>query len=37
MAYTEMFFIDKLWPEVTHQDLRLVLRQFYERRRRFGV
>jgi hypothetical protein len=37
MAYTEMFFVDKYWPEITHQDLRVVLQQFYDRQRRFGV
>lgn len=37
MAYTEMFFVDKYWPEITHQDLRVVLQQFHDRQRRFGV
>lgn len=37
MAYTEMFFVDKYWPEITHQDLRAVLQQFHDRQRRFGV
>ena len=37
MAYTEMFFVDKFWPEISHRDLRLVLQQFDDRQRRFGV
>jgi len=36
LAYTELFFVDKYWPEMTREDLRDVLRQFGERSRRYG-
>lgn len=36
LAYTELFFVDKFWPEMTREDLRDVLRQFGERSRRYG-
>lgn len=36
LAYTELFFIDKFWPELTQDDLRHVLFQFQDRQRRFG-
>jgi len=34
--YSEWFFIDKLWPEFTKQDLIEVIDEFKERERRFG-
>ncbi len=37
LAYAELFFVDKLWPEFTHTDLRVVLQEFYDRHRRFGL
>jgi len=37
LAYTELFFIDKLWPEVEKRDLLAVLEEYSsKRRRRFG-
>jgi undecaprenyl diphosphate synthase len=37
LAYTEMFFIDKKWPEITKYDFINVLRQFAtSRQRRYG-
>ena len=36
LAYTELFFVDKYWPEMTREDLREVLAQYRERHRRFG-
>eukprot|EP00927_Polykrikos_kofoidii_P001082 TRINITY_DN10391_c0_g1_i2.p1 TRINITY_DN10391_c0_g1~~TRINITY_DN10391_c0_g1_i2.p1 ORF type:complete len:375 (+),score=63.33 TRINITY_DN10391_c0_g1_i2:106-1125(+) len=36
LAYTEFFFVDKFWPEITRADLRDVLTQYMERHRRFG-
>ena len=36
LAYTEMFFIDKFWPEVNREDLLKIFRQYSERTRRFG-
>jgi len=37
MAYTEMFFVDKYWPELNHCDLRNILNQFSSRCRRYGI
>lgn len=36
MAYTELFFIDKYWPEVTKDDLVAIFGSFAERKRRYG-
>jgi tritrans,polycis-undecaprenyl-diphosphate synthase [geranylgeranyl-diphosphate specific] len=35
-SYTELFFIDKAWPEFTKEDLINVLKEFEQRGRRFG-
>lgn len=35
-CYAELFFIDKLWPEFTKQDLIDIINEFRERERRFG-
>ncbi len=35
-AYTELFFIDKLWPEFTKEDLAGIIEEFKKRERRFG-
>ena len=35
-AYSELFFIDKLWPELTKKDLVKVIKEFKQRERRFG-
>jgi|TARA_Y100000310_G_scaffold345431_1_gene464945 tritrans,polycis-undecaprenyl-diphosphate synthase [geranylgeranyl-diphosphate specific] len=37
MAYAELFFIDKLWPEFTKQDLVAIIEDFKTRERRFGT
>jgi undecaprenyl diphosphate synthase len=37
LAYSEMFFLNKTWPELTKSDLLLVIRQYAtDRKRRFG-
>jgi len=37
MAYSEMFFIEKSWPELTKQDLLEVIQDYaYGRKRRYG-
>lgn len=37
LAYSEMFFLDKQWPEITKSDLLDVMRKYaYDRKRRFG-
>jgi tritrans,polycis-undecaprenyl-diphosphate synthase [geranylgeranyl-diphosphate specific] len=35
-SYAELFFIDKLWPEFTKQDLIKIVHEFGSRERRFG-
>ena len=35
-AYSELYFLDRMWPEVTEQDLESVYTDFELRRRRFG-
>lgn len=38
MAYTEMFFVDKYWPQLSKLDYRQILHQYASQRsRRFGV
>lgn len=36
LAYSEMVFTDKLWPEFTPEDLTAALQEFQARDRRFG-
>lgn len=36
IAYSELYFTDKLWPDVTEQDIDLALKEFARRTRRFG-
>ncbi len=35
-VYSELFFVDKHWPEFTHEDLDAVLVEYQERERRMG-
>jgi len=35
-AYSELYFLDRMWPEVTHEDLEAVYQDFEGRQRRFG-
>ncbi len=35
-AYSEFFFMEKLWPEFTKKDLIKVIKEFNQRERRFG-
>lgn len=37
LAYTEMFFLEKFWPELTKADLKGILEVYDRRHRRFGV
>jgi len=37
LAYAELFFLDKFWPELTRADLVSVLKDFDARSRRFGI
>ena len=36
LAYTELYFTDKLWPEFNAQDLDNAIDSFSSRERRFG-
>ena len=36
IAYSELFFIDKLWPEFEKDDLISIIEEFKQRERRFG-
>lgn len=35
-AYSELMFIDKLWPEMTKDDVSVILNEYSSRKRRFG-
>eukprot|EP01038_Epipyxis_sp_PR26KG_P008360 gene8360-11312_t len=37
LAYTEMFFIDKFWPELTELDLKRIFLEYENRQRRYGT
>lgn len=36
LSYSELFFLDKLWPEFSKEDLIGIIKEFSERERRFG-
>ena len=36
LAYSELFFLDKLWPDFNSKDLNKVLKHFYKTKRNFG-
>jgi len=36
ILYSELFFMKKLWPDVTLEDLNNIVKNFYKRNRRFG-
>ncbi|HEV8105191.1 MAG TPA: polyprenyl diphosphate synthase [Gaiellaceae bacterium] len=36
VAYSELVFVDKLWPDFDERDLRAALHEYASRRRRFG-
>ena len=35
-AYSEIFFVDKYWPEFSEEDLERILEEFSKRNRRYG-
>jgi undecaprenyl diphosphate synthase len=37
VAYSEMIFLDKMWPDMTHDDVRAILDEYAKRSRRFGA
>ena len=36
LAYTELFFEKKLWPEFNSNDLKRIIKDFKKRKRNFG-
>ena len=36
LAYTEIFFIDKLWPDFNEKDFKKIVNKFYNVKRNFG-
>ena len=35
-TYSEWIFLDKMWPEFTKEDLKNSIKEFSERKRKFG-
>ena len=36
IAYSELFFVDKMWPDFSGEDLDEIIRQYQHRERRYG-
>ena len=36
LAYTEIFFMDKLWPDFNENDFNKIVNKFYKIKRNFG-
>ena len=36
LAYTEIFFVDKLWPDFHEKDFSKIVNKFYNIKRNFG-
>ena len=36
LAYTEIFFIDKLWPDFNENDFNKIISKFHKIKRNFG-
>jgi len=36
LAYTEIFFVDKLWPDFNEKDFKKIINKFYNIKRNFG-
>jgi len=36
LAYTEIFFIDKMWPDFNEKDFNKIIKKFYKIKRNFG-
>ena len=37
LSFTELFFLDKLWPDITYRDIRKIINNFIKIDRNFGV
>ena len=36
LAYSEIMFIDKFWPDFSENDIKDIVKNFYARKRRYG-
>ena len=36
LAYTEIFFLDKMWPDFSKNDYEKIINSFYKIKRNFG-
>ena len=36
LAYTELFFLDKLWPEFNSNDLKKIIHKYKKIKRNYG-
>ena len=36
LAYTEIFFVDKLWPDFNANDFKKIIKKFFNIKRNFG-
>ena len=36
LAYTEIFFLDKLWPDFSKKDLKNIIKKYHKIKRNFG-
>jgi len=36
LAYTEIFFVDKLWPDFNESDFNNIIKKFFGIKRNFG-
>ena len=36
IAYTEIFFVDKLWPDFRENDFKKIVKKFFSIKRNFG-
>ena len=36
LAYTEIFFVDKMWPDFNEKDFNEIIKKFYSIKRNFG-
>ena len=36
LAYTEIFFVDKLWPDFSERDFNKIVKEYYNIKRKFG-
>ncbi len=36
LSYSEIFFLDKLWPDFNKNDLKKIINQYHQIKRNFG-